>query len=104
MSFDELKNVNGLVCAIAQDSGTGEVLMQAYMNRESFEETLRTGYMHYYSRSRKKLWKKGETSGHVQKVVELYTDCDSDCILAKVVQTGFACHTMRKTCFYKKII
>ena len=74
----------GLICAIAQDCETGEVLMQAYMNAEALDMTLKTGYAHYYSRSRGKLWKKGEESGHVQKVVSATFDCDRDCILLQI--------------------
>ena len=94
------KNSDGMVPAITQDSETGEVLMMAYMNYEAFELTCRTGYMHYYSRSRETLWKKGETSGHVQKVVEARIDCDRDTLLYTVEQTGAACHTGNKNCFY----
>ena len=83
----ELKwNADGLICAVAQDYESGEVLMQAYMNEEAYEKTLETGYAHYWSRSRKKLWKKGEESGHLQKVRAIYLDCDMDCVLLKVEQ------------------
>ena len=94
---------NGLICAIAQDYESGEVLMQAYMNREAFDKTLETGYAHYWSRARQKLWKKGEESGHLQKVIGVYLDCDSDCILLKVQQTGAACHTGNYTCFFTPV-
>ena len=94
---------NGLICAIAQDYESGEVLMQAYMNREAFDKTLETGYAHYWSRSRRKLWKKGEESGHLQKVIGVYLDCDSDCVLLKVEQTGAACHTGNYTCFFTPV-
>lgn len=94
---------NGLICAIAQDYESGEVLMQAYMNREAFDKTLETGYAHYWSRSRQKLWKKGEESGHLQKVIGVYLDCDSDCVLLKVQQTGAACHTGNYTCFFTSV-
>ncbi len=94
---------NGLICAIAQDYESGEVLMQAYMNREAFDKTLETGYAHYWSRSRQKLWKKGEESGHLQKVIGVYLDCDSDCVLLKVQQTGAACHTGNYTCFFTPV-
>lgn len=100
MKFDE----NGLIVAIAQDALTGDVLMQAFMNEEAYKLTLETGYMHYYSRSRKCLWKKGETSGHVQKVVAGSVDCDGDCALFKVIQTGVSCHTGNKTCFFNEVI
>ena len=94
------KNSDGLVPAITQDAQTGEVLMMAYMNYEAFRQTTETGYMHYYSRSRKAQWKKGETSGHVQKVVSASIDCDRDTLLYKIEQTGAACHTGNRTCFY----
>ena len=97
------KNSDGMVPAITIDAKTGEVLMMAYMNYEAFELTCRTGYMHYYSRSRETLWKKGETSGHLQKVVEARIDCDKDTLLYKVEQTGAACHTGNHSCFYTKL-
>lgn len=96
IKFDE----KGLICAIAQDIESGEVLMQAYMNAEALEMTQKTGYAHYWSRSRKKLWKKGEESGHVQQVVSMSFDCDRDCVLLKVRQTGVACHTGAYSCFF----
>lgn len=99
LKFDE----KGLLCAIAQDYESGEVLMQAYMNEEAYEKTLETGYAHYWSRSRGKLWKKGEESGHVQKVRGIYLDCDRDCVLLKVEQEGAACHTGNYTCFYTSV-
>ncbi len=99
LKFDE----KGLICAIAQDYESGEVLMQAYMNAEAYEKTLETGYAHYWSRSRNKLWKKGEESGHLQKVRGIYLDCDRDCVLLKVEQTGAACHTGNYTCFYTPV-
>ena len=95
------KSATALVPAIAQNSRTGEVLMLAYMNKESLQRTLSTGYAHYYSRSRRQLWKKGETSGHVQKVLEVRFDCYRDTILLKVDQTGPACHTGRPNCFFR---
>ncbi len=94
---------NGLVPAIAQEANTGVVLMQAYMNREAFDKTLETGYAHYYSRSRQQLWKKGETSGNVQEVVRISLDCDCDCVLLQVKQTGPACHTGKYSCFYNQV-
>lgn len=97
------KNSDDMVPAITVDSTTKEVLMLAYMNYESFELTLKTGYMHYYSRSRNELWKKGETSGHVQKVVSSKIDCDLDTLLFEVEQTGAACHTGNKSCFYRTL-
>lgn len=96
VKFDD----KGLICAIAQDIESGEVLMQAYMNAEALELTRKTGYAHYWSRSRQKLWKKGEESGHLQQVVSMTFDCDRDCILLKVRQTGAACHTGSYSCFF----
>jgi len=95
-------NEAGLVPAIAQDGLSGRVLMMAWMNEDAVEQTLATGFAHYYSRSRQKQWKKGESSGHVQKVVEMYLDCDGDTILLKIEQTGPACHTNRESCFYQQ--
>jgi phosphoribosyl-AMP cyclohydrolase len=92
-------DANGLVAAIAQAHGTGEVLMLAWMNAEAVEETLSTGRVTYYSRSRKGLWRKGETSGQVQHLIELRLDCDGDALLATVHQDGVACHTGRRSCF-----
>lgn len=93
----------GLVAAIAQDATTREVLMMAWMNRESLALTLQTGFAHYWSRSRKALWKKGETSGHVQTVKEIRLDCDGDTLLLTVEQAGgIACHTGRPTCFFQR--
>ena len=93
-------NADGLVPTIAQDAASNEVLMLAYMNRESLALTIETGVAHYYSRSRQALWKKGETSGHIQYVKELRLDCDGDTVLIKVEQTGgIACHTGRRRCF-----
>jgi phosphoribosyl-AMP cyclohydrolase len=94
----------GLVPAIAQDVATGEVLMMAYMNREAYDETVKTGRAVYYSRSRNKLWRKGEESGHVQEVKEIYIDCDADTILLKVHQIGgAACHEGYKSCFFRRV-
>jgi len=91
-----------LIPAIVQDAANGQVLMVAYMNREAFQKTLSTGHTHFYSRSRKKLWKKGEESGHVQEVRSVAVDCDGDAILVKVVQHGGgACHAGYRTCFYR---
>ena len=89
----------GLLPAIAQDAATGQVLMLAYMNAQAYEETLRTGRAVYFSRSRNRLWRKGEESGHFQRVVGVYVDCDRDTILLKVEQTGAACHNGTHTCF-----
>ncbi len=97
------KNSDGLVPAITQDYENNQVLMMAYMNEEAFCLTCETGYMHYYSRSRDSLWKKGETSGHFQKVIEAYIDCDKDTLLYKIDQTGAACHTGNRTCFYTEL-
>lgn len=99
IKFDE----NGLVPAIAQDSESKEVLMMAYMNKESIQKTQETGFVHYYSRSRKKLWKKGEESGHFQEVVSFCVDCDGDTVLVKVKQKEAACHTGHYSCFYRDI-
>ena len=98
--LDSLKwDERGLIPAIAQDS-SGRVLMLAYMNRESFLKTLESGFAVYFSRSRQKLWQKGEESGHRQKILKIQTDCDQDTILLTVEQTGLACHTGRKSCFF----
>ncbi len=101
LDFDK---TGGLIPAIAQDNASGEILMMAYMNQEAFEATLSTGTATYYSRSRQKLWIKGETSGNVQRVKEIRIDCDDDTILLKVEQIGgAACHTGHRSCFHKKI-
>ena len=92
-----------LLPAIVQETGTKEVLMLAYMNRESLQKTLETGYTWFYSRSRQELWNKGATSGHLQKVLSIYGDCDDDTLLVEVVQTGAACHTGSHTCFFKDV-
>ncbi len=99
IKFDE----RGLVPVIVQDAKTKEVLMLAYANREALKKTFETGYAHYWSRSRKKLWMKGETSGNVQKVVEVRIDCDNDAILYLVEQKGVACHTGNYSCFYRTL-
>jgi phosphoribosyl-AMP cyclohydrolase len=100
----DFTKLDGLVPAIAQDWHTGEILMVAFMNKESWELTLKTGIMHYWSRSRSKLWKKGESSGNIQEVKELRIDCDADCVLAKVRQIGdAACHTGYRSCFYQVV-
>lgn len=93
----------GLLPAIAQDSETGEVLMLAWMNAEAVRQTLATGRVTYWSRSRKAFWVKGETSGHIQELVDLRIDCDRDTILLQVRQTGPACHTGRRSCFYTAV-
>ncbi|MBX7166197.1 MAG: phosphoribosyl-AMP cyclohydrolase [Pirellulales bacterium] len=94
---------DGLLPAIAQDAATGDVLMLAYMNAESFAETVRTGRAVYYSRSRGRLWRKGEDSGHVQHVEAIYVDCDADTILLRVRQTGAACHEGYRSCFFRQL-
>ena len=100
----DFEKQDGLVPAIAQDYKTGEVLMMAFMNRESWELTLKTGIVHYWSRSRNKLWKKGESSGNVQEVKEIRIDCDNDCVLIKINQIGdAACHTGFRSCFYRRV-
>jgi phosphoribosyl-AMP cyclohydrolase len=96
-------NKDGLIPAIAQDADTGEVLMLAYMNEEALRRTLKSGEAWFYSRSRKELWHKGETSGNIIKVRELWKDCDSDTILIKGKATGPVCHTGNKTCFFQKL-
>jgi len=105
MSFDEFKtDEKGLIPCIVQDYKTDEVLMMAYMNRESFDQTIRTGRMTYFSRSRQELWVKGETSGHFQFVKSLTIDCDKDTLLAKVSQIGAACHTGNRSCFFTPLV
>lgn len=114
LSHDELEegttfaprfDAHGLITAFAVEAGTGTVLMLAHMNAEALRLTLETGEAHYYSRSRKAIWKKGETSGEVQKLVEMRTDCDQDAIMLVVEQAGrgAACHTGRKSCFYRRV-
>lgn len=100
LAWDE----RGLIPAIAQDHATGEVLMLAWMSRESLGETLRTGHVTYWSRSRRALWRKGETSGNVQRLVGLRIDCDRDCLLLSVEQTGPACHTGARSCFFTAVV
>ena len=103
-SLLDFEKQGGLVPAIAQDYRTGEVLMLAYMNQAAFSETLRTGKACYYSRSRHKLWRKGEESGHVQRVHEIRIDCDADTVLLKVEQVGgAACHEGYSSCFFRKL-
>jgi phosphoribosyl-AMP cyclohydrolase len=93
---------NGLIPAIIQDAGTGEILMMAWMNRDSLQKTVETGKTHFFSRSRNKLWLKGETSGHTQAVKSISTDCDQDVLLVKVEQTGAACHEGYFSCFFRE--
>jgi phosphoribosyl-AMP cyclohydrolase len=108
-SIEEGKNLtpkfddNGLIPVIAQDSKTGQVLMFAFMNREALDQTIKTGLATYYSRSRKKLWTKGEQSGHTQKVDQLLVDCDQDCILLKVTVDSGQCHVGYQSCFYRSL-
>ena len=103
MNLDKYFVKAELIPAIIQEESTGEVLMLAYMNKESMAKTLETGYTWFWSRSRQELWNKGATSGHLQKVVSIYGDCDDDTLLIKVEQTGPACHTGTKSCFFKEI-
>jgi phosphoribosyl-AMP cyclohydrolase len=102
MNMPDLKfDKNGLIPAIVQDDLNGEVLMLAYMNREAVEKTVESGFTHFWSRSRSKMWKKGETSGHVQEVKAMLYDCDKDAVLIKVIQHGAgACHTGHRSCFF----
>ncbi len=99
----DLKFSEGLIPVIVQDAKTLEVLMMAYANDEAVRLTQETGFAHYYSRSRRKLWKKGEESGHFQKVLRILADCDEDCLIYEVEQTGAACHTGYRTCFYRTL-
>lgn len=106
MGFDPATlsyDARGLIPAIAQEAGTGEVLMMAWMNVEAVARTLETGRVTYWSRSRAAFWVKGESSGHVQDLVEMRVDCDRDCLLLLVRQTGPACHTNRQSCFYRAV-
>jgi phosphoribosyl-AMP cyclohydrolase len=96
-------DADGLVTCVATDARSGEVLMVAHMNAEALAKTIATGQAWYYSRSRAALWRKGETSGHTQRVVEMRIDCDQDAVLLKVEQTGGACHTGRRSCFYRAV-
>jgi len=99
----DFKKGKGLVPVVVQDFKTLDILMLAYANKEAVQKTIDTGYGHYWSRSRKKIWKKGETSGHLQKVNKILLDCDNDTLLYVVEQTGVACHTGEKTCFHNKL-
>lgn len=92
-----------LIPAVVQEASTGQVLMLAYINKESLKRTLESGYTWFWSRSRQELWNKGATSGHLQKVVAMYSDCDNDTLLVQVEQTGAACHTGHHSCFYTKM-
>jgi len=99
-------DVHGLITVVTTEVATNDILMVAHMNAEALSLTLETGIAHYWSRSRNSLWKKGETSGELQEVIEIRTDCDQDCLIMIVRQTGrgAACHTGRKTCFYRKVV
>lgn len=97
------EKMNNLIPVITQDAKTNEVLMLAYMNKEALELTIKTNYAHYFSRSKQRIWKKGESSNHLQEIVEILVDCDNDTLLLKVNQTGVACHTGRKSCFYTNL-
>lgn len=99
----DFKKMDGLVPVITQDSKTNEILMVAYANEEALNLTLSTGYAHYYSRSRKKIWKKGGTSGHIQKILEIRVDCDQDSLVYKIKQKGGACHTGYYSCFFRTL-
>ena len=103
MSVDLAFDDEGLLPAVAQDAASGDVLMLAYVSREALERTRETGYAHYYSRSRDALWKKGETSGHTQRVEEVRVDCDGDALLYRVDQAGGACHTGFESCFHRTV-
>ncbi|MBN1787526.1 MAG: phosphoribosyl-AMP cyclohydrolase [Sedimentisphaerales bacterium] len=102
-NFEPKFDSNGLITAISQDINTGEVLMVAYMNREALDLTVKTGNAVFYSRSRKKLWKKGEESGHVQKVKQILVDCDQDCLILKVQADAGQCHVGFRSCFYRAL-
>jgi phosphoribosyl-ATP pyrophosphohydrolase/phosphoribosyl-AMP cyclohydrolase len=97
------EKVNGLLPVIVQDNSSLEILMFAYMNREALELSIESGYAHYYSRTRERLWRKGEESGHTQEILEFIIDCDDDTLLIKINQNGVACHTGRRSCFYTKL-
>jgi phosphoribosyl-AMP cyclohydrolase len=103
LTFQPRFDASGLVTCVATDAGTGEVLMVAHMNDEALRQTIATGEAWYFSRSRNALWRKGETSGHVQRVVEMRMDCDQDAVWIRVEQAGAACHTGRRSCFYRKV-
>jgi len=103
LTFRPKFDASGLLTCVATDAGTGEVLMVAHMNDEALRKTIATGEAWYFSRSRQSLWRKGESSGHSQRVVEMRLDCDQDAIWIRVEQTGAACHTGRRSCFYRKV-
>ncbi|MDX4062739.1 bifunctional phosphoribosyl-AMP cyclohydrolase/phosphoribosyl-ATP diphosphatase HisIE [Aliarcobacter skirrowii] len=99
----EWKKMDDLIPVITQDSSSNEVLMLAYVNKEALELTLKTGFAHYFSRSKQRIWKKGESSNHTQKIVDIFLDCDNDTLLFKVIQEGVACHTGKKSCFFTNL-
>lgn len=99
----EWEKMDDLIPVITQDSSSNEVLMLAYVNKEALELTLKTGFAHYFSRSKQRIWKKGESSNHTQKIVDIFLDCDNDTLLFKVIQEGVACHTGRKSCFFTNL-
>jgi phosphoribosyl-AMP cyclohydrolase len=103
LAFQPKFDASGLVTCVATDAATGEVLMVAHMNDEALRKTIASGEVWYFSRSRNALWRKGETSGHLQRVVEIRLDCDQDVFWIRVEQTGVACHTGRRSCFYRKV-
>jgi phosphoribosyl-AMP cyclohydrolase len=104
LELPDFHKADGLISAVAQDAATGDVLMVAHMNRDAFQETLRTGQAVYYSRSRGRLWRKGEESGHVQLVRQVFVDCDGDAVLLKVEQVGgAACHEGYQSCFFREV-
>ena len=103
LAFQPKFDASGLVTCVATDAANGDVLMVAHMNDEALRKTIATGEAWYYSRSRKSLWKKGESSGHVQRVVEMRMDCDQDAVWIRVEQAGAACHTGRRSCFYRAV-
>jgi phosphoribosyl-AMP cyclohydrolase len=103
LTFQPKFDASGLVTCVATDAATGEVLMVAHMNDEALRKTIATGEAWYFSRSRNSLWRKGESSGHVQHVVEMRLDCDQDAVWIRVEQTGAACHTGHRSCFYRKV-
>jgi len=103
LKFREIDGIPGLVIAIAQDFNSNEILMVAFTNEEGIRKTIETGKAHYFSTSRKKLWLKGETSGHVQEVKEILIDCDGDVVLFRVEQEGAACHEGYRSCFFRKV-
>lgn len=102
-AFTPRFNADGLITAVTVDDGTGEILMLAHMNAEALRRTLESGDVWYFSRSRNELWRKGATSGHTQRLVEMRTDCDQDAVVVRVRQEGSACHTGRRSCFYRHV-